>query len=208
MALGALGGRRVPPRLAASVVMASTDRVCPFCGERPGAGVFCAVCGRNLAAVGRLPTREEWAAGAAALPTEPAAGRPREAREAAPARRPAEATTAFLAAMRAAGCPGTTKLRVPEAKDGLFRRTPEAHGWVVRPVAWDDRDFPRHYEPGLFLTAAGTYHRIDSQIRGWGQRDFPVFFDTAAAAALDPPADGRLAADLEAVLREHGVAPA
>jgi len=121
---------------------------------------------------------------------------------------PAEATAAFLDAMRAAGNPGTTTLPVPDApKEGLLRRTPEVEGWVVRPVVWDDRDNPRHHQPGLLLTTAGAYHRIDSQIRGWGQRNFPVFFDTAAADPLDPPDDERLAADLGAVRREHGAAP-
>jgi hypothetical protein len=163
--------------------MATSDRVCPFCGEAPGPGVFCEACGRNLAAVERLPTREEWAGGGA------------------------DATAAFLAAMRAAGLPGTTKLQMPDGpRQGLFRRTPEAEGWVVRPVVWDDRDNPKHHEPGLFLTTDGTFHRIDSQIRGWGQRDFPQFHDTASAAVLDPPADERLIADLEALLRHHGAA--
>ena len=184
--------------------MASTDRVCPYCGESPGPGVFCAACGRNLAAVERLPTRAEWeedATGALA----PAEG---PAPAAVPAVSPAEATGAFLDAMRAAGNPGTTTLPVPDApKEGLLRRTPGVEGWVVRPVVWDDRDNPRHHQPGLLLTTGGTYHRINSQIRGWGQRNFPVFFDTAAADALDPPDDGRLAADLGAVRREHGAAP-
>jgi hypothetical protein len=107
---------------------------------------------------------------------------------AAPALSPAEATGAFLEAMRAAGNPGTTTLPMPDGpKEGLLRRTPEVEGWVVRPVVWDDRDNPRHHQPGLLLTTGGAYHRIDSQIRGWGQRNFPVFFDTAAADALDPP---------------------
>jgi hypothetical protein len=84
---------------------------------------------------------------------------------------------------------------------------PEVEGWVVRRVVWDDRDNPRNHQPGLLLTPDGTYHRIDSQIRGWGQRNFPVFYDTAAADALDPPDDARLAADLGGVLREHDAAP-
>jgi hypothetical protein len=185
--------------------MATTDRVCPFCGEPPGPGVFCAACGRNLAAVDRLPTREEWAAGAVLAPAEGAA-RSAGAADRPLAERCAEATAAFLAAMRAAGDPGTTTLPMPEAKQGVFRRTPEARGWVVRPVVWDDRDAPKHHEPGLFLTTDGTFHRIDSQIRGWGQRSFPVFHDTVGADALDPPADERLIVGLEALLREHGVA--
>jgi hypothetical protein len=186
--------------------VASTERVCPYCGEPPGSGVFCAACGRNLAGVERLPTRAEWEAGAGSA-LAPAA-RPGPTGPPAPALSPAEATAGFLDAMRAAGNPGTTKLPVPDApKEGLLRRTPEAEGWVVRPVVWDDRDHPKRHEPGLLLTIGGSYHRINSQIRGWGQRNFPVFHDTAAADALDPPDDGRLAADLYAVLREHGAEP-
>jgi hypothetical protein len=41
-------------------VMEPAERVCPFCGEPPGVGVFCAACGRNLGAVDRLPRRSEW----------------------------------------------------------------------------------------------------------------------------------------------------
>ena len=43
--------------------MSADTRVCPFCGEPPGTGVFCAACGRNLATVEQLPTRAEWEAG-------------------------------------------------------------------------------------------------------------------------------------------------
>ena len=201
-----LRGRGGVPRrggLAPSEAMASIERVCPYCGEPPGPAVFCAACGRNLAAVERLPTRAEWEADATAAPASAAGPAP-----AAVPVSPAEATAAFLDAMRAAGNPGTTTLPVPDApKEGLLRRTPEVEGWVVRPVVWDDRDNPKHHQPGLLLTTGGTYHRINSQIRGWGQRNFPVFFDTAAADALDPPDDGRLAADLGAVRREHGAAP-
>ena len=169
--------------------MASTDRVCLYCGEPPGPGVFCAACGRNLAAIERLPTRAEWEARVGTAPAAATGSPPATA----PARSPAEATGAFLDAMRAAGNPGTTKLPMPDApKEGLLRRTPDAQGWVVRRVVWDDRDDPKHHQPGLLLTTGGTYHRIDSQIRGWGQRNFPVFYDTAAAGAMDPPDDGRL----------------
>jgi hypothetical protein len=202
--------RAPPPRLAPWRAMASTDRVCPYCGEPPGAGVFCAACGRNLAAVERLPTRAEWERGAGGVLS--AAVDPGPTASSAPpptlSVSPSEATSAFLEAMRAAGNPGTTRLPVPDApKEGFLRRTPEVEGWVVRPVVWDDRDDPKRHEPGLLLTTGGTYHRIDSQIRGWGQRNFPVFHDTAAAGALDAPDDGRLPADLYAVLREHGAAP-
>jgi hypothetical protein len=192
--------------------MASSDRVCPYCGEPPGAGVFCAACGRNLAAVERLPTREQWERGATGVlsaaadpgPSDPGSSEPPATM---PSVSPSEATSAFLEAMRAAGNPGTARLPVPDApREGFLRRTPEAEGWVVRPVVWDDRDDPKRHEPGLLLTTGGTYHRIDSQIRGWGQRNFPVFHDTAAAETLDPPDDGRLPADLYAVLIEHGAA--
>ena len=177
--------------------MTSTARVCPFCGEPPGEGVFCAACGRNLAAVERLPTQREWASAQRA----PAAGAPARPLE----ERCARATAAFLEAMRSAGCPGTTRTPMPEAKSGLFRRTPEVEGWVVRPVVWDDPDMPRHHEPGLLLTTEGAFHRLDGEVRGWGQRAFPVFHDTAAAAPLPMPVDERLIDDLAALLAEHGV---
>jgi hypothetical protein len=162
--------------------MASEARVCPFCGEPPGEGVFCTACGRNLAAVERLPTREEWGV---ALGDDPVA--------------------AFLEAMRAAGCPGTAKFPMPGAKKRFFSRTPEVTAWVVRPVAWDDLDNPRRHEPGLLLTTDGTFHVLESQVRGWGQRNFPQFYETAEAEPVVVPADGRLAGELDALLREHGV---
>ena len=75
--------------------MESTVRVCPFCGEPPGAAVFCEACGRNLSAVERLPTRAEWEAAAR---RQPASQEPL-------AERCAAAVAAFLAAMHAAGDP-------------------------------------------------------------------------------------------------------
>ena len=171
--------------------------MCPFCGEPPGDGVFCIACGRNLAAVERLPTRAEWATRESA-PVDGAAAPPHDERA-------AQAVAAFLAAMRAAGCPGTTRTPMPEAKPGLLRRTPQAEGWVVRPVVWDDPEWPRRHEPGLFLTTEGTFHRLDSEVRGWGQRNFPVFHDTAGAEPVPTPADERLIEDLTALLAEHGV---
>jgi hypothetical protein len=186
--------------------MEATVRVCPFCGEPPGAAVFCAACGRNLAAVERLPTRAEWEAGAEpatrAEATEHASGPP----DGALAERCAEATAAFLAAMRAAGSPGTGAWPMPDApKEGLFRRTPELRGWVVRPVVWDDEETPSHHEPGLVLDTDGAFHVLDSQIRGWGQRDFPVFHDTARAEPVATPVEGRLIAALDALRAVHGV---
>lgn len=176
--------------------MASGERVCPFCGEPPGVGVFCAVCGRNLSAVERLPTRAEWEAGGGTAPPEGADG--------ALADRCAEATAAFLAAMRAAGCPGTTK--TPKEKTALFRRAGHAEGWVVRAVDRDDDVSPRRYEPGLVLTTGGDWYRLDNQVRGYGTRDFPQYEHTVGAEPIEPPVDGRLPGELAAVLRAHGLA--
>jgi hypothetical protein len=172
-------------------------RVCPFCGEPPGAGVFCAACGRNLGAVERLPTRGEWAArreGAAPA----AAGDGGSLAE-----RCAAATAAFLAAMRAAGCPGTTKTR--RRKEALFRRAGHAEGWVVRPVERDDDVSPRRYAPGLVLTTDGDWYRLDNVVRGYGTRDFPRYEHTVGAKPIAMPEDEELPAELAAVLREHGV---
>jgi hypothetical protein len=168
--------------------MDSGARVCPFCGEAPGAGMFCAACGRNLAAVDQLPTRGEWAAGPAAQPL---------------AVRCADATAAFLAAMHAAGDPGAAPM--PIASRSTLRRVPKVHGWVVRPVARDDTSSPRRYEPGILLGVDGRFHRVDSELRGWGQRDFPQYHHTVGIDPIDMPVDERLIEDLAAVLREHNV---
>jgi len=162
--------------------MATEARVCPFCGKPPGDGVFCAACGRNLAAVEQLPTRSEWGGD-----------------------RDGDPVAAFLSAMRAAGCPGTKTFPVPGAKAGFFSRTPQATAWVVRPVAWDDPDNPRRHEPGLVLTTDGAFHVLESEIRGWGQRNFPQFYETLETEPVAVVADDRLAAELGALLREHGV---
>jgi hypothetical protein len=155
-------------------------RVCPFCGEPPGDGGFCAACGRNLAAVDRLPTREEWERGASAGS-------------------PAEATAAFLDAMHTAGDPGTVEM--PIAKRSAFGRTKQLRGWVIRPVDREDFEQPRRYVPGLLLTVDGAFHQLDSELRGWGQRDFPVYHHTVSTEPVDPPADDRLPGELEAVRR-------
>jgi hypothetical protein len=104
--------------------MDSEARVCPFCGSRPGVGVFCEACGRNLQAIERLPTRAEWEReGREEPPGSAAATRPL-------AERCADATAAFLAAMRAAGNPGA--VRMPMPKQSLFgariRRTGGCYG--------------------------------------------------------------------------------
>jgi hypothetical protein len=167
-------------------VVDPTARVCPHCGNPPG-GVFCAACGRNLAAVERLPTRAQWEDdGSSSL-----------------AERSAEATAAFLAAMRAAGCPGLTSTAMP--KRSAFRKAGQVRGWVLRPVDREDFEGPRRYEPGLVLSIDGKFHRLDSELRGWGQRNFPVFVHTVSAEPVEMPADERLIADLARVLEANGI---
>jgi hypothetical protein len=171
-------------------------RVCPYCGRPPGPGIFCAACGRNLASVERLPTRSEWEAEHRPAAATGDAG--------SLADRCAAATAAFLAAMHAAGDPGRTSLPAPRPRG--FGRTPKIEGWVVRPVDRDDDEVPRRYEPGLVLSVAGAFHRLDSELRGWGQRDFPQYHHTVSAEPIPMPVDERLADELAAVLRDHGVA--
>jgi hypothetical protein len=168
---------RLPPRGSMAAVDPST-RVCPFCGERPGQGIFCAACGRNLAHVERLPTAREWS-GAPDL-----------------AARVAGATEAFLAAMRAAGEPGVKEVQA--GKPPAFGRVRRVRGWVVRPVDREDFEGPRRYEPGLFLTVDGRYHRLDSELRGWGQRDFPSYHLVASRDPIDAPVEERLLEELVA----------
>jgi hypothetical protein len=179
-------------------------RVCPFCGEPPGLGVFCAACGRNLAAVEQLPTRAAWEAGGRAKGQGPGAARPDA--PPAPARplaeRRAEATAGFLAAMHAAGDPGT--IEIPVASRSTLRRLPKVRGWIIRPVDRDDDVTPRRYAPGLVLSTEGAFHQLDSELRGWGQRDFPQYHHTVSADPVDPPADERLLDDLAAALPPDG----
>src|SRR4051794_36166590 len=158
-----------------------TARVCPFCGVPPGPGVFCEACGRSLAGIDRLPTAAEWsAAGTAAEPLSATA-----------------AVESFLAAMRAAGNPGLTE--IPSGKPRAFRKPPAVRGWVVRPVDREDFEGPRHYEPGLVLTVEGRFHRLDSELRGWGQRDFPRYAHSASAEPVGAPEDDRIAGELAGV---------
>ena len=172
--------------------MSDSERVCPFCGEPPGPGVFCAGCGRNLAAVEQLPTRAEWQAEHG----EQADGTLSE--------RCAAATAAFVEAMRAAGAPG--RERLPSGPAKAFRRPPALEGWIVRAVERDEEDLrDGRYEPGLFLTVDGTFHRLDNEVRGWGQRDFPQYHHTVSPEPVPPPADARLLDELAEVRRKHGV---
>jgi hypothetical protein len=168
-------------------------RVCPFCGEPPGLGVFCATCGRNLMGVSQLPTRREWE-------LEPGA----RLQSAGPSA-PASATGAiavFLAAMHAAGDPGATKVR--RAEPGFLGRTQHAHGWVVRAVDRDEDDPRSPYEPGLFVTVDGHVHRLDSATRGL-QWDTARYVDIVGPELAEPAHDERLADDLLSVLRTNGL---
>ena len=178
--------------------MSADTRVCPFCGEPPGVGMFCEACGRNLAAVEQLPTRAEWEG------SQPAAedARPTDARPL--AERCAEATAAFLAAMHVAGDPGAGK--IPMSGTTGFRLQRHVQAWVVRAVGRDedDEDYSR-YEPGLVLTTEGRYHRLASEVRGWGTRDFPVYRDMVDPDPIDTPADERLVGELAEVLRANGL---
>ena len=167
-------------------------RVCPFCGRPPGAGVFCEACGRNLAAVERLPTAEEWEAAGGAAGVESGA----EVVD------PEAAVAAFLATMHDAGDPGTTEF--PAGKPSLLGRTRRVRGWVVRAVDREDLEGPKRYEPGLVLTVDGAFHQLDSELRGWGQRDFPTFHHTASAEPIDAPLEPRLVAELAALRAANG----
>jgi hypothetical protein len=173
--------------------MDSGARVCPFCGELPGPGVFCVACGHNLAAIARLPTRAQWS--------------DREAEQAAPPRpldeRCAEATAAFLTAVHAAGDPGAAE--TPVAGRSTLRRAPRVLGWVIRPVDRDDDVRPRRYAPGLVLAVDGAFHRLDSELRGWGQRDFPQYHHTVGAEAIAMPVEERLPDELAAALAALGL---
>lgn len=172
-----------------------STRVCPFCGDPPGVGVFCAACGRNLGDVARLPTLWEWNGRAA---HDPSAGVADSL-----ATRAADATAAFLEAMRAAGNPGATE--IPIGRPSTFRRTRRLHGWVVRPVDREDFEKPARYQPGLVLTVEGRFHRLDSELRGWGQRDFPRYYHTASPDPIDLPVEERLLGELAVVRAANGV---
>jgi hypothetical protein len=168
-------------------------RVCPFCGEQPGPGVFCAACGRNLADVEQLPTRREWELESASEPV-----------PASPS--PAVALPAFLAAMHAAGDPGAAK--AIRAEPGFLGRAQHARGWVVRAVGRDPDDPSGPYEPGLFVTVEGRLHRLTSKTRGMGQRDGVRYVDLVGPEVTEPEPDEPLSGELAAVLRANGLDPA
>jgi hypothetical protein len=158
--------------------------------------MFCAACGRNLAGVERLPTHGEWEAERAARSFNDDVGPLAD--------RCTAATAAFLVTMHAAGDPGRTSM--PASTRPAFGRTPKVEGWAIRPVDRDDDVQPRRYESGLFLSLEGALHRLDSELRGWGQRDFPQYYHTVSADPIDMPVQERLIGELSAVLSANGVA--
>jgi hypothetical protein len=173
-------------------------RVCPFCGELPGAGVFCAVCGRNLGGVQRLPTRGAWDDERAAKPDpdplSPSAGA-------------VDSVAGFLAAMHGAGDPGTVKM--PRAEPGFLGRTQHVHGWVVRAVDGGRDDPPGRTVPGLLLTVDGHLHRLDRVTRGLRYSE-ATYMDVVGPEVVERVDAARLASELAAVLRVnrlHDTAP-
>jgi hypothetical protein len=181
--------------------MDPSARVCPFCGEPPGSGVFCESCGRNLAAVDQLPTRAEWEARQWADAPAPArAGRPADGRPL--AERCAEASAAFLEAMHAAGDPGTEETTIAPV---VLRRR-KLRGWVVRQADVDVESTPRRNEPGLVLAVDGQWFRLDTEVRGWGQRDFPRYEHSVGRDPIEMPVEEALIGELDAVLRDNDVA--
>ena len=49
------------------------------------------------------------------------------------------------------------------------------------------------------LTVDGSFRQLDSELRGWGQRDFPRYHHTVSKAAVEPPAAERLSEELAAL---------
>ena len=76
---------------------------------------------------------------------------------------------------------------------------------MLRRVHRQPDDDSNRYEPGLVLTIEGHFHRLESEVRGWGQRDYPRYVDHAAPDAIELPLDARVIAELDAVLHENGV---
>jgi hypothetical protein len=150
-------------------------RVCPFCGRPPGPGIFCEACGRNLAAVERLPTAGELAAPA-----------------------PVSLETAVRDVLDAR--PATVEIQCEKRR--AFGRTPRLTGWIVVPVDREDFEEPRRYEPGLMLSVDGTWHQLDSELRGWGQRDFPVYEHRVSADPVEPTVSEKLLAGLARLSRK------
>ena len=104
--------------------------------------------------------------------------------------------------MRVAGNPGAAEFPCGEPR--VFRRAPQLTGWIVVPVDREDFDGPKRYEPGLLLSVDGTFHRLDNELRGWGQRDFPRYEHRASAEAVEPPEHAQLGAALARLAQSIG----
>ena len=106
--------------------------------------------------------------------------------------------------MHAAGDPGQRRFEVTRTSG--WGRTHYVQGWLLRPVYREDEADIRQgqFEPGLVLTVEGVYRRLDSEVRGWGQRDFPQYHDTVAPEPIEMPVEGRLIGELAAARRENG----
>jgi hypothetical protein len=58
------------------------------------------------------------------------------------------------------------------------------------------------------LTAEGRFHRLHSELRGWGQRDFPHYDHTVEPDPIEMPVSERLIGELAAVLSAQGLGEA
>ena len=48
----------------------------------------------------------------------------------------------------------------------------------------------------MLLSVDGTFHRLDNELRGWGQRDFPRYEHRVSPDPVEPPPDAELTAGL------------
>ena len=46
-------------------------------------------------------------------------------------------------------------------------------------------------------------HQLDSELRGWGQRDFPQYLHSTGSEPIPMPVDVRLIVGLSALEHEH-----
>jgi hypothetical protein len=95
--------------------------------------------------------------------------------------------SAFLAAMHAAGDPGTEQ--IASEKPRFLGRTAKLTGWTVVPVDREDNVKPRRYVAGVFLTVDGSFHQLDNELRGHGTRDFPRYEQRVSPEPVEPAAD-------------------
>ena len=94
---------------------------------------------------------------------------------------------------------------MPTSGGSGWRRARKLDAWLLRAVHRASDDEPTRYVPGLVITVEGRFHRLVSEVRGWGQRDFPRFYDTIDAEPIDMPVEERLPDELAAVLRANAI---